>query len=243
MFEATGLGHAGDNRQAAANMKLHWGPNSPFVRKVMITAHETGLADRITLVRSPVAMNKANAEVMADNPLSKIPTLVTDEGRVLFGSDVVCEYLDSLHEGARLIPPVGDAHWDVLYWNALGSGMLDALVLWRNERMRPEAHQSIETLHAYEQKSGATLERVEKEIAALEDLPFSLGHIAIGCMFGYFDLRFADVDWRHGRPACTRWFDAFKTRPSVQCTEPSVADKLVPPTPSMQTAGQPATHK
>ncbi|UQP02859.1 glutathione S-transferase N-terminal domain-containing protein [Burkholderia multivorans] len=243
MFEATGLEHAGDNRQAAANMKLHWGPNSPFVRKVMIMAHETGLADRITLVRSPVAMNKTNADVMVDNPLSKIPTLVTDEGRVLFGSDVVCEYLDRLHAGPPLIPPGGDAHWEVLYWNALGSGMLDALVLWRNERMRPAGHQSVETLHAYEEKSSATLERVEQEIATLEDLPFSLGHIAIGCMFGYFDLRFADVNWREGRPASTRWFDTFKMRPSAQCTEPPVADKLVPIPLFTQTAGQPAPLK
>ncbi|CAB3669022.1 glutathione S-transferase family protein [Paraburkholderia rhynchosiae] len=224
-------------------MKLHWGPNSPFVRKVMITAHETGIAGRITLVRSPVAMNKTNVHVMVDNPLSKIPTLVTDEGQVFYDSDVICEYLDSLHTGARLIPLAGVTRWEVLRWNALGSGMLDALVLWRDERMRPEGHQSVETLLAYQQKSSATLERVENEIAALEGLPFSLGHIAIGCMFGYLDLRFADVDWRDGRSASARWFDTFRTRPSAQCTEPSVADKLVPSDPSIQTAAHPATLK
>lgn len=224
-------------------MKLHWGPNSPFVRKAMITAHETGIVEHITLVRSPVAMNKTNVHVMVDNPLSKIPTLVTDEGRVFYDSDVICEYLDSLHTGARLIPLAGAARWEVLRWNALGSGMLDALVLWRNERMRPEGHQSVETLLAYQQKSSATLARVESEIATLEDLPFSLAHIAIGCMFGYLDLRFADLDWRSDHRASSRWFDAFRTRPSVQCTEPSVADKLVPSTPFTPTAAHPATLK
>lgn len=225
------------------NMKLHWGPNSPFVRKVMITAHETGLAQRITLLRSPVAMNKANADVMADNPLGKIPTLIADDGRVLFDSDVICEYLDSLHEGPRLIPAAGDERWDVLRWNALGSGMLDALVLWRNERMRPEGHRSADTLRAYEQKSWATLAYVERAITALQAQPFGLGHISVGCMFGYLDLRFPDLDWRNARPASAQWFDSFSERPSAQCTEASVADGLVPPILSTQTAGQPAPHR
>ena len=210
-------------------MKLHWGPVSPFVRKVMITAHETGLAGRIELVRSLVAMNRVNPSVMRDNPLSKIPTLLTDDGTARFDSDVTCEYLDSLHPGQLTIPPAGDARWQVLRWNALGSGMLDALVLWRNERLRPEPHRSAETLAAYAQKCAATLDCVERQIPELDRSAFSLGHIAIGCMFGYFDLRFADIEWRTGHPASARWFESFSTRPSARLTESAFADTLVPP--------------
>jgi glutathione S-transferase len=65
-------------------VKLHWSPRSPYVRKVMIVAHETGLVDRLERVRSVVAMSKPNRDVMRDNPLGKIPTLITDEGRILF---------------------------------------------------------------------------------------------------------------------------------------------------------------
>jgi glutathione S-transferase len=202
---------------------------SPFVRKVMVAAHEAGVADRIELVRSPVAMNKVNAAVMRDNPLSKIPTLVTDEGMALFDSDVICEYLDSLHAGQKLIPTSGNARWVALRWNALGSGMIDALVLWRNERMRPEGHRSVETLEAYAQKCVATLDWVEREIPALEKAAFGLGHISIGCMFGYLDLRFADMTWRDARPASERWFAAFSRRPSALHTEAAFADTLVPP--------------
>lgn len=209
----------------------------------MITAHETGLAERITLMRSPVAMNKVNTDVMADNPLSKIPTLITGDGQVLFDSDVICEYLDSLHQGPRLIPAAGDERWDVLKWNALGSGMLDALVLWRNERMRPEGHRSAETLRAYEQKCCATLEYVERAITRLQAQPFGLGHISIGCMFGYLDLRFADLEWRNASPASARWFNSFSERPSAQCTEASAADGLVPHILSTQDAGQPAPQR
>ena len=75
-------------------MKLHWSPKSPYVRKVMICAHELGLVDRLELVRSVAAMLKPNARLMQDNPLSKIPTLVLEDGFTLFDSVVICEYLE-----------------------------------------------------------------------------------------------------------------------------------------------------
>ena len=206
----------------ATIMKLHWGPISPFVRKVMITAHETGLSDRITLVRSLVAMNAANADVMLHNPLSKIPTLVTDDGAALFDSDVICEYLDSLHTGPKLIPAESTARWQTLRWNAFGSGALDALVLWRNERMRPQAHQSVPTLQTYALKINASLEWAEREMAALQATRFGLGHIAMGCMFGYLDARFADLDWRAAHPQSAQWFETFMQRESAKLTDPAL---------------------
>jgi glutathione S-transferase len=65
-------------------MKLHGGPISPFVRKVTITIIEKDLTHLVELVRSPTAMVLANLKLMQFNPLSKIPTLITDEGSVLF---------------------------------------------------------------------------------------------------------------------------------------------------------------
>ena len=89
-----------------APMKLHWSPKSPYVRKVMICAHELGLVDRLELVRSVAAMLKPNARLMQDNPLSKIPTLVLDDGFALFDSVVICEYLNDL-AGGPLFPQAG----------------------------------------------------------------------------------------------------------------------------------------
>jgi glutathione S-transferase len=212
-------------------MKLHWGPISPFVRKVMITAHETGLADQITLVRSPVAMNKTHPGVMEANPLSKIPTLITDDGTAWFDSDVICEYLDGLHDRQRLFPLEGDARWTALRWNALASGLIDALVLWRNERMRPEAHRSVPTLAAYAQKIDATLGWIERGIGDFGQRPFNIGHVALGCALGYLDLRFDDLAWRDGRPRTAAWMEQFMQRPSAQATQADVADQLLPPSP------------
>ena len=95
-------------------MKLYWSPRSPFVRKVMVFAHETGLASRIETVKTPVSSTAANRELMRVNPLGKIPTLVTDDGKVLFDSYVICDYLDGLHTGAKLIPQSPDIRWQTL---------------------------------------------------------------------------------------------------------------------------------
>ena len=101
-------------------MKLHWSPRSPYVRKVMIVAHEHGVAGSIDRVRSAVAMTQPNPELMRDNPLSKIPALLLDDGPALFDSAVICEYLDSLH-GGSLFPANGPERWQALRWHALAT--------------------------------------------------------------------------------------------------------------------------
>src|SRR6266852_4462104 len=115
-------------------MKLHWSPRSPFVRKVLIVAHEFGLTGRIDCVRSAVAFTKPHAALMEENPLSKIPTLVLDDGTVLYDSPVICEYLDCLHHGPKLLPADPKQRMTALRRQALGDGCLDFLLLWRNER-------------------------------------------------------------------------------------------------------------
>src|SRR5580704_19025968 len=87
--------------KGAAGMKLHWSPRSPFVRKVMIAAHELGLVERIELVRSVAEMKRPNPAIMADNPLSKIPTMALGNGEPLFDSVVICEYLDDMAGGGQ----------------------------------------------------------------------------------------------------------------------------------------------
>jgi glutathione S-transferase len=199
-------------------MKLHWSPRSPFVRKVMIVAHETGLAGRIERVRTVVATTKPHLELMTENPLSKIPTLVLDNGLVLYDSRVICEYLDGLHGGAKLFPVEPEARFIALRRQALGDGFLDFLLLWRNERER--AHPSAAHLESYIAKREATLASLEREAQALAASSFSIGHIAIGCALSYLDFRFPADDWRSGHPALARWHAMFAARPSVQATEP-----------------------
>jgi glutathione S-transferase len=201
-------------------MKLHWSPRSPYVRKVMVFAYETGLADRLERVRSVVMMSKPNRELMRTNPLGKIPTLVTDDGRILFDSIVICEYLDTLHAGPKLFPASGAERWPALRWHALADGMLDTLILWRNEREQPPAQQNPDWLSTFDLKIRNSLDVIERETPELERAPLNIGHVAIACALGYLDFRFPDLRWRDGHTRSAAWFAKFAERPSVKLTAP-----------------------
>lgn len=209
------------NQTVPKTMKLHWSPRSPYVRKVMVFAYETGLADRFEKVRSVVAMSKPNPDVMRDNPLGKIPTLVLDNGLALFGSVVICEYLDSLHQGVKLFPASGMDRWRALRWHALGDGMLDTLILWRNERDKPPGRQTPEWLSNFELKIRNSLDVIEKEAAELARTPLGIGHIGVAAALGYLDFRFPDVAWRERGVQATGWFEGIANRPSMRQTLPS----------------------
>jgi glutathione S-transferase len=199
------------------SLKLYWSPKSPYVRKVMICAHELGVVNRLKLVRAVAAMLKPNPEIMIDNPLSKIPTLVREDGSVLFDSVVICEYLNDSVQG-DLFPNQGEAKWQALRWHALADGLLDALILWRNERERVQP--SLDLIAAFDLKVRFTLTLLEQEVDALNTVPLNIGTLNIGCALGYLDYRFDDLQWRNFAPALTRWHATLSELDSFQITKP-----------------------
>ena len=199
-------------------MKLYWSSRSPYVRKVMICAHERGIAGSIERVRAVVSLAQADAKVMADNPLGKIPTLIRDDGRSLYDSAVICEYLDSLGSGPALFPPHGDPRLNALRRHALGDGMLDTLILWRAELAKPAARQTPEWLATFALKTRNALDVIEADADALMKAPFGIGHVAIAVALEYLDFRFAHLAWRNGHPRAAACSAQFAQRDSVQTT-------------------------
>jgi glutathione S-transferase len=197
-------------------MRLHWSPRSPFVRKVMIAAHELGLADRIDTVRTVVAMRKPARALLPENPLGKIPTLVLKDGTILYDSLVIIEYLDSLAGGGRIVPASGPARWRELRRHAMLNGFLDLLVLWRNERERPQPLADL--TDAFALKADAVLAAIEAEIEAVAAGPPALAQITAGVVGAYMDFRFADLDRRGRCPRFAAWHAAFAQRPSMRAT-------------------------
>lgn len=200
-------------------MRLHWSPKSPYVRKVMVCAYELGLLPRIERVRSVAAMLTPNPAIMADNPMSKIPTLVLEDGRTLFDSPVICEYLDHLAGGGRLFPPPGEARWQALRWQALGDGLLDMLILWRNERERAQPLPAL--VAAFEHKTRATLALLDDEADTLQAAPLGIGQVAMGCALGYLDYRFEAFGWRALAPRLAAWQAVVAARDSFVQTGPA----------------------
>jgi glutathione S-transferase len=200
-------------------MLLHSNAASPFVRKVMAVAIETGLAGRIEAVArlpSPVAPVD---EVTADNPLGKVPCLLTDDGIALYDSRVICEYLDSLHDGPRIFPPSGAARWTALRRQALADGIMDAGVLARYETfLRPQEVRWEAWIDHQKRKFRRGLDALERESASLGVV--DIGTLALACALGYLDFRFADEDWRASRPRLAAWLEQFAQRPSIAQTAP-----------------------
>ena len=194
-------------------MRLYWSSRSPFVRKAMIAAHETGVAARIETIRVEVAVTKLNADVMVHNPLNKIPTLVLENGEVLFDSRVICEYFDSLNAGSNPAE-----RWIALRRDAIESGIMENGVARIGENARPSQLQSLPHLAAYKAKIEAVLDYLEADASALTRDRFNIGHLAIGCALGYLDFRYADDDWRRGHSGLAEWHKGFAERASVKQT-------------------------
>jgi glutathione S-transferase len=202
-------------------MKLRYSPTSPYVRKVMVVALETGLAERIERIPTAVAPTKPNEEVARENPLVKVPALTTDDGLVLYDSPVICEYLDTLHDGTKLFPPNGKARWLALRQQALGDGILDAAILGRYEILRPKEYQWQDWLDAQMRKVRGALAALEMEAEAGElGGPLTIGHITIACALGYLDFRYQSEAWRTKHRRLAVWADEVAQRKSIQLTLP-----------------------
>jgi glutathione S-transferase len=202
-------------------MKLRYSPTSPYVRKVMVVALETGLAEHIERIPTTVVPTKRNDEVARVNPLVKVPALTTDDGLVLYDSPVICEYLDTLHTGQKLFPASGKARWLALRQQALGDGILDAAILGRYEVLRPKELQWPDWIDAQLRKVRGALGALEIEAEAGElGGPLSIGQITIACALGYLDFRYASEEWRSKHRRLAAWFDEFAKRKSIELTTP-----------------------
>ncbi len=202
-------------------MRLHSSPASPFGRKVKVLAIETGLFDRLDIHVAQTSPVGPDPSLVADNPLAKIPCLVLADGTALYDSRVICEYLDTLHDGPRLFPAEGAARWDALRLQALGDGILDAALIARYETyLRPEANRWPAWIDGQLDKVARALDRLEAiELAGFADR-LHIGSITVACALGYLDFRYPAMAWRGSRPALAAWYETFAARPAMRATVP-----------------------
>jgi glutathione S-transferase len=199
-------------------MKLFYAPPSPFARKARITIRELGLSNIDEIAVNPFEMP---AELVAANPLSKVPTLVLDDGSALYDSQVICEYLGSMAGSPRLVPSSGAERWQVLRRHALADGLLDQAFNTACEILRrPEAERSPQWIQRWCTAVDRGLQVLNAEIGTWP-VDVTLAHIGTACLLSYLDLRLATlVDWRGRYSNLVRWHTAFCDRPSMRATEP-----------------------
>ncbi|WP_225768046.1 glutathione S-transferase family protein [Inquilinus sp. Marseille-Q2685] len=197
-------------------MKLLYQTHSPYARKVLVMAHEAGLAGRIEVIHHETSPTRRNEAVYAANPLGKVPVLICEDGLALFDSVAICDHLDGLHDGPKLIPPAGRARALTLRLQALAQGLADAGIAlrWETER-RPEALRYPALAEGQAAKLVAAYDFVEREVDL--DGPVELGQIALATALSWLEFRGLPA-FRLGRPRLSAWFDAFSRRPSMLAT-------------------------
>lgn len=200
-------------------MDLFYSDASPFARKVLVTLHETGQRDDVTLVSSTQTPLASNPAILAQNPLGKIPTLRRPDGPALYDSRVICRYFND-RAGGKLYPET--RIWETLTVEATADGILDAAVLIVYEdRCRDEGMRSTPWIEAQWLKVERGLDAVEGRWMSHLNGPLDMGQIAMGVALGYLDFRHAGRDWRQGRPGLAAWASRFVSRPSMEATRPA----------------------
>ena len=204
-------------------MKLSFSPASPFARKVRIAAIELGLIDQIEFMPAAVVPGQPNDEYSHINPLKKLPALILDNGDVIIDSYVIVEYLDELAGGGKLIPASGANRWKVKSDHSLLQGMLDSMLLCRYEKMvRPQGLQWQAWSEDHWKRAWSGMARFEQQADVLAR-PLDIVQIALTCVLGYADFRFADCGWRKAYPKLDAFHERMLSRPSVKISVPPPA--------------------
>jgi glutathione S-transferase len=204
-------------------MKLTFSPASPFARKVRIAAIELGLIDKIEFVPTTVAPGQPNPEYSKIYPLKKLPVLILANGDIVTDSYVIVEYLDELAGGGKLIPASGANRWKVKSDHSLLQGMLDSMLLCRYEKLvRPEPLRWQAWSDDHWNRAWNGMAWFEKQPDMLSR-PLDISQIALVCVLGYADFRFADCGWRKAYPKLDAFHQKMLERPSVKISLPPPA--------------------
>jgi glutathione S-transferase len=198
-------------------MKLYLNKTSPYARLVLTVAHEKSLAGKLDLVWSdPWA---SPPELLAVNPYSRVPALVTDDGVAIVDSMCISDYLDGLGNGRPLLPPRGSERARALRKYGLGRGLIDTAFAITIERRFHDAHGELPLADRWMAALGRALESFEKEKGLLSaDTAVDLGDLAFAVGLGYTEFRLPEVQWRAAAPRLAAWLDRMAARDSLRAT-------------------------
>jgi glutathione S-transferase len=198
-------------------VKLYYSGSSPFARKVRACAIAREIDGQIELVT--VNPHVSPPALVAVNPLSLIPTLVTGDGLSLFGSQLICEYLDSIEDGTGLMfPRAGAARWRALKFQSLADGLMENAVAARGELGRPKEEARDAAIDRRYAKIDWTLAELERDHP---HKALDIGSISVACALGYLDLRFDARAWRDSHPQLAAWAAAMAPLPALATTVPT----------------------
>jgi glutathione S-transferase len=197
-------------------MKIYGDVISPFTRMCLVTAHEVGLKDRVSLVHAAVKPTEVNAGLSKLYPIGKIPALETDHGHAIYDSRVIMEYLAHHAGEGRFIPHDGVKRFRILTLLALAQGMSEAAVSLRYEQVqRPEALRWNEYKNRLKTRIDDSLDDLEHNWQDSLQEPHA-GAVGVACMLAYVEYRHDTLNWRKDRPLLDAFEKRFSQRMSMK---------------------------
>lgn len=188
----------------------------------MVAAHERGLAEQIEKLPSAAWPVKRDPNIVRHNSTGKVPCLLLEDDTPVFDSRVITAYLDTIGTTGMALYPEDSRRFTVLTLEALGDSILDACLLCRYEEiLRPEGTRWDDWYNGQMEKIRSGLDDLNGRWLDAISSDFHAGAIAAACALAYLDFRFADEDWRAGRPGLAAWFAEVAERPSMRNTEPA----------------------
>jgi glutathione S-transferase len=192
-------------------MKLLYTKRSPYARKVRVIALEKG----INLEYIDEDLQNKSQRLLDANPLGKVPTLVLDDGKTIYDSRVIAQYLDTLNDKARMIPKAGEDRFKVLQWEALSDDMMSVAINAYMEKIRHPKDVNAAFLNAQEKNLQNSYKFIEENLHHLRE--FSLAPVAIASAIGYIQFRLPHLSVE-GK--LKTWYEDFCKRPSMAQTIP-----------------------
>jgi len=200
-------------------MKLLIAEPSPFARKVRVALHEKGIEFEQVL-DNPWNLDARTGQI---NPLGKLPVLDTGDGRQIYDSRVIIEYLETLGWAPALLGQDAGARVMHRQIEALADGVCDAVVLIVLERARLVALRSTDWLERQQHKVTAGIAEAARLLDGREwyvGEAFGLADLSVGCMLGYVDLRVPEIEWRRAYPDLDALARRLESRPSFRRSRP-----------------------
>lgn len=195
-------------------MKLYISAPSPYARKCRIVAREKRLE-----VEEVAVDPYANApELLAANPIVQVPTLIARDGLPVTDSPVICEYLDSIGTGPRLLPEGDEDRLRVRRVETVANGALEMGVKLLLEKRRPESERSPSWMDRWTLNMGRALDALETQ--DLSPDPFDMGVLTVGVAVTWIGFRHPEYGWAEGRPRLVDLQAALEERPSFAATRP-----------------------
>lgn len=202
---------------------------SPYARKVRIALIEKSIPFELI---TEVPWDRTT-QTPKFNPLEKLPILLNENGRSVYESRYILEWLEAKHPAPPMLPDDIDGRLAARHIEVLADGVCDAFVLHFFERHRAPEHQSGEWLARQRRKIDGGLRELARLIGTREFAVadrFGLGDIAAATVVGYLGVRFPELDWRAQHASLAAYSDRMERRPSLQATRPvpqKISDNVV----------------